>query len=316
MRAYTTSSLQPIGRVRVFALAILRGPRAADPIQSANLLQPRIHCSSSPTSTAPSSPNRAGGAARGAAARERGAVALVAEVSACQPHWHRSQPIPCHLFRGALGEGPRRWPRGGEPERLAAALCSGLRMLVTPIRTTRFSPVHALDLLIEKPAGAHDAIDDPAGGSPPPTSHPMHPIYRSRPGGCAKWPACVLFAVVISAILLSLGGWPFRIARPCGLVGLTVAFSAQYPEPRRAFAANIVIVIGRSRRCWPGVTEFLILDGVDPVFRFWRFGMAPTVLAAALLSRSANQRLASIALPGGSYFLRRDPLAPPKSAGL
>jgi Fusaric acid resistance protein family len=98
-------------------------------------------------------------------------------------------------------------------------------------------------------------------------------------------------AVVISAILFSLGGWPFA-SLGLALVGLTIAFSANTPNPR-AFAANIVIAMPIAALL-AGVTEFLTLDGVDqsPLLAI---GIAPTVLAAALLSTSPNQRLASIA---------------------
>jgi len=51
-----------------------------------------------------------------------------------------------------------------------------------------------------------------------------------------------------------------------------------------------------------GVTEFLILDGVDQ-FPLLAIGMAPVVLAAALLSTSPNQRLASIAYLVLVFFL-------------
>jgi uncharacterized membrane protein YccC len=75
-------------------------------------------------------------------------------------------------------------------------------------------------------------------------------------------------------------------------VGLTIAFSANTPNPR-AFAAEAVIAMPIAALL-AGVTEFLILDGVDQ-FPLLAIGMAPVVLAAALLLTSANQQMASIA---------------------
>jgi uncharacterized membrane protein YccC len=51
-----------------------------------------------------------------------------------------------------------------------------------------------------------------------------------------------------------------------------------------------------------GVTEFLILDGVDQ-FPLLAIGMAPVVLAGALLSTSPNQQLASTAYLALVFFL-------------
>jgi uncharacterized membrane protein YccC len=98
-------------------------------------------------------------------------------------------------------------------------------------------------------------------------------------------------AVVISAILFSLGGWPFA-SQGLSLVGVTIALSANTPNPR-AFAAGAVIAMPIAALL-AGVTEFLILDGVDQ-FPLLAIGMAPSVLAAALLFTIPNPRLASIA---------------------
>jgi len=51
-----------------------------------------------------------------------------------------------------------------------------------------------------------------------------------------------------------------------------------------------------------GVTEFLILDGVDQ-FPLLAIGMAPTVLAAALLSTSPNPKLGMIAFLTLIFFV-------------
>jgi hypothetical protein len=97
--------------------------------------------------------------------------------------------------------------------------------------------------------------------------------------------------VLISAILFSLGGWPFA-SQGVAWVGLIIASSANNTNPR-GFVAGAVIAIPIAALL-AGVTEFLILDGVDQ-FPLLAIGMAPSVLAAALLLTIPNQRLASIA---------------------
>ena len=96
--------------------------------------------------------------------------------------------------------------------------------------------------------------------------------------------------MLISAILFSLGGWPFA-SQAVVLVGVTIALSANRPNPS-AFAATAVIAMPIAALL-AGVTEFLILDGVDQ-FPLLAIGMAPSVLAAALVFTIPNQRLASI----------------------
>src|SRR6202041_1995523 len=63
------------------------------------------------------------------------------------------------------------------------------------------------------------------------------------------------------------------------------------PNPQ-AFIPAAVIAIAIAALL-AGVTEFLILDGVDQ-FPLLAIGMAPSVLAAALLFTMPNPRLASI----------------------
>jgi uncharacterized membrane protein YccC len=83
-------------------------------------------------------------------------------------------------------------------------------------------------------------------------------------------------------------------------VGLTIAFSANTPNPR-AFAAEAVIAMPIAALL-AGVMEFLILDGVDQ-FPLLAIGMAPVVLTGALLSTSPNQGLASTAYLALVFFL-------------
>jgi hypothetical protein len=96
--------------------------------------------------------------------------------------------------------------------------------------------------------------------------------------------------VLISAMLLSLGGWPFA-SLAVGLVGVIIALSANSPNPQTLVAAAVIAM--PVAVLLAGVTEFLILDGVDQ-FPLLAIGMAPSVLAAALLFTMPNPRLASI----------------------
>ena len=117
------------------------------------------------------------------------------------------------------------------------------------------------------------------------------PIYRSRRAAVQNALRAFL-AVVISAILFSLGGWPLA-AQGVALVGVTIALSSNTPNPG-TFAVAAVIAMPIAALL-AGVTEFLILDGVDQ-FPLLAIGMAPTVLAAALLFTIPNPRLAPIGL--------------------
>jgi uncharacterized membrane protein YccC len=263
-------------RVRAVALDILRG-ETADPIQSANLLREITALRPDISALAAES---SGGGARAAAARSA-AVALVAEVSAAGA----LASLPANTLpslRSALGE----------------ALANGLREEsgALQLRLQQLGDVgyadphdalftrHALDLLIEN-RRAQDAIEDLQAGRHPPRRI-QAPIYRSR-RAAARSGLRACLAVLISAILFSFGGWPFA-SLGVALVGLTIAFSANTPNPR-AFAASIVIAMPIAALL-AGVTEFLILDGVDQ-FPLLAIGMAPSVIAAALLLTVPNPKL-------------------------
>jgi uncharacterized membrane protein YccC len=267
-------------QVRAFALDILRG-ETADPIQSANLMREitALH-----PDIAALFAESSGVGARGAAARSA-AVALVAEVSAASA----LASLPANTLpslRRAIGE----------------TLADGLRKesRALRLRLQQLADVgcadphdslfvrHAMDLLIEN-RRAQDAIEDLQAGRHPPRRI-QAPIYRSR-RAAARDGLRAFLAVLISASLFSLGGWPFA-SLGLSLVGLTTAFSANTPNPR-AFAAAIVTAMPIAALL-AGVTEFLILDGVDQ-FPLLAIGMAPVVLTAALLLTSPSQRLAPIA---------------------
>ncbi len=271
-------------RVRAFALAILRGERA-DPIQLAALLHEITALHPDITALAAES---SGGGARGAAARSA-AVALVAEVSAAGalaalpaatlPSLRRTLADVLGEERGALQLRLPQHADVGDADPHDALFVR-----------------HAAELLIEN-RRAQDAIEDLQAGRHP--QRRIHaPIYRSRRSALRNGLRAFI-AVLIAAIVFSLGGWPFA-SLAVALVGLTIAFSANTPNPQ-AFAASAVIAMPIAALL-AGVTEFLILDGVDQ-FPLLAIGMAPSVLAAALLSTSPNPKLAMIAFLTLIFFV-------------
>jgi uncharacterized membrane protein YccC len=266
-------------RVRAFALAILRG-ESAHPIHSANLLREitALH----PDITALVAESSDGGA-RGAAARSA-AVALVAKVSAaCALSSLPVATLPS--LRSTLGEALAGAPGEGTDalqlhlQRQADAGCANPHGAL-------FAR-HGLDLLIEN-RRAQDAIEDLHAARHSPRRI-QAPIYRSR-RAAARNGLRAFLAVLISSILFSLGGWPFA-SQGVALVGVIVALSANNPNPP-AFAAAAVIAMPIAALL-AGLTEFLILDGADQ-FPLLAIGMAPSVLAAALLFTIPNPRLAPI----------------------
>jgi uncharacterized membrane protein YccC len=267
-------------RVRAFALAILRG-ETADPSQSASLLREitALH----PDITALVAESSDGGA-RSAAARSA-AVALVSEVSATGA----LASLPAATLpslRRALGEALADG-LGEESHALQLRLQQHTDAGDADLHDALFAR-HAVDLIVEN-RRAQDAIEDlQAGRRPPRRIHA--PIYRSH-RGAARNGLRAFLAVLISAILFSLSGWPFT-SQGISLVGVTIALSANTPNPS-AFAAGAVIAMPIAALL-AGVTEFLMLDGVDQ-FPLLALGMAPSVLAAALLFTIPNPRLASIA---------------------
>jgi uncharacterized membrane protein YccC len=275
-------------RVRAFALAILR-VETPDPIQSAKLLHEITALHPDITALVAESSS---GRARAAAARSA-AVALVAEVSAAGA----LASLPANTLpslRRALGEALADG-LGNESRALRLRLQQHADVGYADPHDALFAR-HAMDLLIEN-RRAQDGIEDLQAGR-----HPQRrikaPIYRSR-RAAARNGLRAFLAVLISAILLSLGGWPFA-SLALALVGLTIAFSANTPNPR-AFAAEAVIAMPIAALL-AGMTEFLILDGVDQ-FPLLAIGMAPVVLAGALLSTSPNQGLASTAYLALVFFL-------------
>jgi uncharacterized membrane protein YccC len=266
-------------RVRTFALAILRG-ESADPIQSANLLRDitALH----PDVSALVIESSVGGA-RGAGARTA-SVALVAEVSAAGA----LASLPATTLpslRSSLARALANVP-GEDSRALRLQMQQYVQAGDTDAHDVLFA-CRALDLLSEDQR-AQEAIEDLAANRRPPC-HVRTPIYRSR-REAARNGLRAFLTVLISAILISLGGWP-AASQGLVLVGVYVALSAIAPRPR-IFAAGAVVAIPIAALL-AGVTEFLILDGVDQ-FPLLAIGMAPGVLAAALLFTLPNARISSM----------------------
>ena len=266
-------------RVRVFALAVLRG-QSAHPTHSANLLREitALH----PDITALVAESSDGGA-RVSAARSA-AVALVAEVRAAGALSSlpgETLPSLRRELDGALSDA-----LGEESHALQLRLQRQADVGYADPRDALFAR-HSLDLLIEDQR-ARGAIEDlQAARRSPRRIHA--PIYRSRRAAVRNGLRAFL-AVLISSILFSLGGWPLA-SQGVALVGVVVALSATNPNPQ-AFMTAVVIAIAIAALL-AGVTEFLILDGVDQ-FPLLAIGMAPVVIAAALLFTIPNPRLAPI----------------------
>jgi uncharacterized membrane protein YccC len=254
-------------RVRAFALAILRG-ESADSNHAANLLREITALHADITALAAESSD---GGARGVAARIA-AVALVAEVSAARAFSQlpgETLPSLRRELGGALGDDL------GEQN---LALQLRLRAVDEHVEPREaLLARYGLDLLIENQR-AQNAIEDLQVGRSP-QRRVRAPICRSRQSAMRNGLRGCL-AILISALLLSLGGWPFA-SQGLAVVGSIVALSANNPN-LHAFAASAVIAMVIAALL-AGVTEFLILDGVDH-FPLLAIAMAPSILFAALYS--------------------------------
>ena len=171
---------------------------------------------------------------------------------------------------------------------LSCSFACSTRKLISPEPHGALFVRYALELLVEN-RKAKDAIEALQAGR-----HPAHrinaPIYRSRRAAVRNGLRAFL-AVLISAALFSLGGWP-SASLGVVLVGVIIALSANTANPGGLAAAAVIAM--PIAVLLAGVTEFLILDGVDQ-FPLLAIGMAPSVLAAALLCTTSNARLALIA---------------------
>jgi uncharacterized membrane protein YccC len=266
-------------RVRTFVLASLRG-ESAEPIQSANLL--REITAFHPDISALVIESSAGWA-RGAAGRTA-TVAMVVEVSAAVAlASFTTATLPS--LRSALARALANAP-GEDSHALQLRLRQHMEVGDADTNDALFA-CHALNLLAEDQR-AQDAIEDLEAGRRPPC-YVRTPIYRS-PRAAARNGLRAFLAVLIAAVLFSLGGWPFA-SYGLAMTGVFLALSATMPSPGK-FAAAAILALPIAALL-AGVTEFLVLDGVDQ-FPLLAIGMAPTIVGAALLVTLANPRISSI----------------------
>ncbi|WP_158807833.1 FUSC family protein [Beijerinckia sp. L45] len=115
------------------------------------------------------------------------------------------------------------------------------------------------------------------------------PIHRDRQ---TAWRTAlrVFITVLASSTVLILSSWP-TTSLTLSLVGVVAALSATTPNPG-AFAKGALIAMPVSVAAG-GITEFLILDGVDS-FPLLGLAMVPTIFAACFLSLSPKAPVAGL----------------------
>ena len=118
---------------------------------------------------------------------------------------------------------------------------------------------------------------------------PRLPLYRSR-RAAGRNALRVFLSIAISSFLFVLSGWP-STSFALTLLGATAALSSTNPNPR-GFAMGALIGMPIAVAA-AGVTEFLILDGVD-AFPLLCIAIAPTIVGACLLLRNGNKLLFGI----------------------
>ncbi|MBE7199440.1 MAG: FUSC family protein, partial [Parafilimonas terrae] len=126
---------------------------------------------------------------------------------------------------------------------------------------------------------------------------PRLPLYKSR-RSAVRDGSRVFVAVVLSSALFILSGWPqtsTALLQLCALAGI----SATNPNPR-AFSIGAVVAMPLATAV-AGVTEFLVLDGVD-AFPLLAIAMALPVFAACLLMTAGRPLLYGIGFLLLVYF--------------
>jgi uncharacterized membrane protein YccC len=96
--------------------------------------------------------------------------------------------------------------------------------------------------------------------------------------------------VVLASIFLVYTGWP-AASSSLALVGVIAGFGALTPNSRMTTA--LALVAGSVAGILAGVLEFVVLDGAD-AFPLLAIGLAPFVIAAALLMTSPNRMVSAL----------------------
>ena len=126
---------------------------------------------------------------------------------------------------------------------------------------------------------------------------PRLPPFKSR-RNAIRDALRVFVAVVLSSSFFVLAGWPTSstaLVQFCALAGI----SATNPNPR-GFATGALAAMPLAIAV-VGVTEFLVLDGVD-AFPLLAIAIAPPVFAACLMMRARKPRLNGIGFVLLVYF--------------
>lgn len=119
-----------------------------------------------------------------------------------------------------------------------------------------------------------------------PAQRPHLALYRSRPAAVRNGLRGAL-ALAISALILSLLSWPSAVTALVQ-VAILIGLSATNPAPG-AFAKSALVALPLAVVA-TGVTEFLVLDGVDQ-FPLLALGMGPTIVVASLLLSAGKPAL-------------------------
>ncbi|MBE7212196.1 MAG: FUSC family protein [Gluconacetobacter diazotrophicus] len=266
------------GRVHDFVLRTLRSGHA-DPNEVASLLTAITALRPDITAL----PGEAiSGRARAAAARVA-AMALVRQVMAARI------VTDTLLDLGAAGEGPRSDimaamadPSGDGARALRDKIDD---MSLHNVAPTRLIARAAALVLLDQGCRATEALAAMRSGRWL-QQVPDLPVFRSR--RAARRDAVRAFlATVVAGFFFVVTGWPAASLALTQLAAL-VGISATNPDPR-SFAKGAVAAMPLAALAG-GVTQFLVLDGVD-AFPLLAIAMAPPIFLASLMLTSGNTRL-------------------------
>ncbi len=204
---------------------------------------------------------------RKSAAGESALAALVASLSAARAVW---------LMRHVLGDAAvdAAVAKVGDPWALAAALeAAAADGDPREIALVRF----CADVAEQRDLARREIAAMEAGRPPERAVH--LPIHREKKEAARK-AFRVFLGVVLAAPVFVFTSWPMTSVA-FSLLGVTAGLSATTPNAK-AFATGAIIAMPLAAAA-SGITEFLILDGVDS-FPLLALGMAPVIFLACFLS--------------------------------